>query len=458
MRKNRTILAMLIPALLCAVIFSCSKITGLVTVKLSESEVSVSEGSTVHLSAKVLPDGTSQTVRWHSLNNEIATVDQDGTVTGVTGGRTYILASSGAVSAGCLVTVIAHVTGVELDRHDVRINRDEMFQLKPQIIPMEAYNDAVTWSSSDPEVAVVGNGIVTGLKVGKADIIVTTQEGGFTDVCHVEVISAVKNVSFSVSKIKFNVGETAVIDAVVDPADATVKTLVWTSSDETVATVDSNGSVTARRRGTCTITATAEGGASASCEVEVYSPVTGVKVENSTMDVYVGDRVVLKATVLPADANNTIISWSSSNTTVAKVVAASGVLTASAPGTADITVKTSEGGFTDVCHVTVIQGTEAVSGISLDKTALRLRVGGIYELFAAIAPVNAANKGVTWTSSNTTVASVDSYGKVTAKDAGTCTITATTKDGGFTATCELKVVGFDTEVGGFDETGYIWED
>ena len=72
--------------------------------------------------------------------------------------------------------------------------------------------------------------------------------------------------------------------------------------------------------------------------------------------------------------------------------------------------------------------------------------------------VNAADKKVKWTSTDTNVASVDSNGKVTAKDAGSCIIKATTNDGGFVAQCEVSVVGFDTSAGSLDETGYVWED
>lgn len=458
MRHNRTMTTLLIVLALGTILFSCKKLGSMITIELSQKEVSVSEGESMRISAKVLPEGSSQSVKWRSLNSEIASVDQNGTITGITGGRTYVLASSGSISSGALVTVIAHVKGVELDKHDVKIGRDDMFQLKAQIIPMEAYNPKVTWHSTNPEVAVVGNGIVTGLNVGKADIVVTTEEGGFTDVCHVEVVSFIKNITFDKESMKLNVGQSDVITASIEPADATVKTLDWSSDNSAIASVDSEGRVTAHKRGNCVITATAGNGVSASCAVEVYSPVTGVQMEHSSLDIYVGDRMYLKAQVLPADANNTTVSWSSSNTTVAKVVTASGLVTAQQVGTADITVKTAEGGFTDVCHLNVIQGTESVSGITLDKNSLRLRVGGTYELFASILPVNAANKGITWTSDNTSLATVDTYGKVTAKDTGKCTITATTKDGGFTATCVVTIVGFDTEIGGIDDTGYIWED
>ena len=459
MKKINISPAIAVIAALCLTIPCCHKAEGLISVLLDQSQLTISEGSSASLSARVLPERTSQDVVWSSLNSDIASVDKNGLVTGLVGGRTYIIATHGAVSAGCMVRVIAHVSGVELDFHEKTVERDGMFQLKARVLPDAASNDTVRWHSTNPEIAIVGNGIVTGLNVGKADIVVTTAEGGFSDTCHVEVISSVKRVVLDKESIKINVGNTQQLSATVEPAEATIKDVVWSSSDESIASVDQTGLVSAHARGNCTISVTSvQGGISAACNVEVYSPVTGVKCEKPAMELYVGDRITLKAEVLPSSANNTNVTWTSSQTAVAKVVATTGVLTTVSAGTAILTVKTSEGGFTDNCTVTVIQGTAPVSGVSLDKEALRLRVGGTYELFAAIQPVDAANKGVTWTSSSTSTATVDSYGKVTAKDAGTCTITAMTKDGNFKAVCTVTVVGFDTGTSGLDETGYLWQD
>ncbi|MCQ2183936.1 MAG: Ig-like domain-containing protein [Bacteroidales bacterium] len=458
MKTGRTVELIALGIFLTLLTPCCSRIQGLKSVRMSQRELIISEGATAKLSAQVLPEGSSQELVWSSLDDEIASVDQDGLVHAKVGGRTYIMASNGPVTGGCMVRVIAHVSGVKLSQNEAVVERDGMFQLIATVLPEAAYNDTVKWKSTDENIAVVGNGIVTGLNVGKADIVVITDEGGFTDTCHVEVISSIQKITLSQNELQLNTGGTAQLTATISPADATYPEIVWTSSDDEVATVDQSGNITARKRGKCTVTATAAvGGASSSCEVTVYSPVTGVIIDKHELELYVGDRAVMTAKVLPEDANNNRVTWTSSKTTVAKIVSATGVLTAVSAGVAEITVKTTEGGFTDVCTVTVIQGTQPVTGVELDKASLRLRVGGTYELYAKVSPVDAANKKVTWTTSASTVASVDSNGKVTAKDAGSCTITATTADGGFVSKCEVKVVGFDTNIGELDETGYEWE-
>lgn len=458
MKTGRTIELIALGIVLALLVTCCNVVEGLKSVRMSQRELIISEGTCAKLSATVLPEGSSQELVWSSLDESIASVDQDGTVHGLVGGRTYVMAQSGSVRGGCMVRVIAHVSGVELSRHEAIIERDGMFQLIANVLPAAAYNDTVRWKSTDENIAVVGNGIVTGLNVGKADIVVITGEGGFTDTCHVEVISSIQKITLSQTELKLNAGESVKLSATISPDNATYPELTWTSSDETVATVDQEGNVNALKRGDCIITATADvGGVSASCQLTVYSPVTGVVIDTHELELYVGDRMTLTAKVLPEDANNNRVTWTSSKATVAKIVSATGVLTTVSAGVAEITVKTTEGGFTDVCTVTVIQGTKSVTGVELDKDALRLRVGGTYELYAKVSPIDAANKKVTWTTSSSTIASVDSNGKVTAKDAGTCTIKATTADGGFVAQCEVTVVGFDTDIEELDETGYEWE-
>ena len=460
MMKTRYI-ALMAAALVLASGISCSRKTPTASkIKLSHTELFVSEGQTASLSATVLPEGADQGVVWKSLKPDIATVAPDGTVTGIAGGKTFVTATTGHVTSGCTVNVMAHVTGVHLDRHEAMVELDGVILLEAFIEPEVAYNDTVYWSSTDPEVAVVGNGVVTGMKIGRADIVVTTAEGGFTDTCHVEVGCSVKSITLQPAKTRIDVGETAAIAVSMLPANATDKTLTWTSSDTSVATVDAQGNVKGIDRGKVTITAKANvGGASASCEIEVYAPVTGMSVNKTTLQLYVGDRETLEATVIPANANNPKYTWSSSASTIASVGTATGQVTALKAGEADIIAKSQEKpDITAVCHVTVIQGTAPVSGVVLEPNTLRLVVGGTAEVFAKVLPVDAANKGVTWTTSSSTVASVSSTGLVTAKDCGTCTITATTKEGGFTAQCTVTVVGFDTGNDGYNDHGYIWQD
>lgn len=172
-------------------------------------------------------------------------------------------------------------------------------------------------------------------------------------------------------------------------------------------------------------------------EEEVIA-VSGVALDQTTLKLSPGGSATLVATVAPENAKDKSLTWSSSNEQIV-TVDANGNVTAVKEGTATITVTTTDGGFTATAKVTVSADVVAVTGVTLDKTSLTLAPNGSSTLKATVAPANASNKGVTWTSSDTTVATVSSTGKVTAKKDGTATITVTTKDGGFTATCTVTV-------------------
>ena len=171
----------------------------------------------------------------------------------------------------------------------------------------------------------------------------------------------------------------------------------------------------------------------------VIYKVTGVSLNKTSTELTVGQSETLTATITPDNATNKNVTWSSDNQNVA-TVDANGNVTAVGAGTAQITVTTADGSFTDTCQVTVNGVTVPVTGVSLDKTELTLTEGGSETLVATITPDNAANKTVTWTSSNPSVATVNN-GEVTAVSAGEATITVTTADGGFTAECTVTVRG-----------------
>ena len=164
----------------------------------------------------------------------------------------------------------------------------------------------------------------------------------------------------------------------------------------------------------------------------------GVVLDQTAIKLSPGGKVTLVATVTPENAKDKSLTWSSSNEGIA-TVDANGNVTAVKEGTATITVTTTDGGHTATAKVTVSADVVAVTGVSLDKTALNLAPNESSTLKATVTPAKASNKGVTWTSSDNTVATVSSTGKVTAKKDGTATITVTTKDGGFTATCTVTV-------------------
>ncbi len=171
--------------------------------------------------------------------------------------------------------------------------------------------------------------------------------------------------------------------------------------------------------------------------------VTSVSLNKTTLTLTsAGQTSQLTATVSPTNATNKSVTWTSSNTSVASVDA-NGLVTAKATGTATITATAADGsGKKATCTVTVsINTTVEVKYVSLNKTTLTLTsTGQTSQLTPRISPTNATNKSVTWTSSNTSVATVDANGLVTAKATGTATITATAADGsGKKATCTVTV-------------------
>src|SRR5665648_767094 len=253
---------------------------------------------------------------------------------------------------------------------------------------------------------------------------------------------AVTGVTLDQASMTLTVGEaTGTLVATVAPATATKKNLTWSSSAPEVATVV-DGVVTPITEGTATITVTTvDGGFAATCELTVALAgvaVTGVTLDQASMTLTVGEATrILVVTVAPAAATNKSVTWSSSAPEVATVV--DGVVTPITEGTTTITVTTVDGGFTATCELTVVPAVVAATGVTLDQASMPLTVGeATGTLVVTVAPAAATNKSVTWSSSAPEVAAVVD-GVVTPIAEGTATITVTTVDGGFTATCELTV-------------------
>ena len=205
-------------------------------------------------------------------------------------------------------------------------------------------------------------------------------------------------------------------------------------------TVDSNGKVTAKGAGTAIITVKTNNGKTATCKVTVVNPtvaVTSVFLNKTALSLTKGNSTTLTATVNPSNATNKTLTWTTSNASVA-TIDSNGKVIAKGAGSATITAKTNNG-KTATCKVTVINPTVAVTSVSLNKTTLSLVKGNSTTLNATVNPSNATNKALTWASSNTNVATVDSNGKVTAKGAGTAIITVKTNNGK-SATCTVTVI------------------
>lgn len=232
------------------------------------------------------------------------------------------------------------------------------------------------------------------------------------------------------------VGETLQLVAAIAPEDATNQELLWSSNLPEIAAVSSSGLVTAKGNGSALISVnSADGNAAAEFIVQVKTPVEGIALDLDALGLEVNSTGQLLAIISPADASNQNVIWSSDDADVA-AVDETGRVTARSNGAAVITALSSDGGFTAQATITV---TTAVTGISLDKTSLSLETGGKAKLSAQISPNTASDKGVTWSSSNTQIATVDSQGTITAIGPGTAVVSAVTRNGGKRAEAAVTV-------------------
>ena len=260
--------------------------------------------------------------------------------------------------------------------------------------------------------------------------------------CLIKVGTPVKGISLSISSETLYVGDPSLdIIATLTPADATEKSLDWSSSDETVASVIPGAALRAvikpLKPGVATITATTkDGGFTATCKVTVKRHVSGVSLNKTSLDMYVGETEFLTATVAPADASDKIVSWSSGNSAVASV-SNDGKVTANKPGTTVIRVVTNDLSKESTCTVTVKRHVESVE---LSQKEMKLYLGQNQSLVAKVLPADASDKNVTWTSSKPDVAAVSTTGNVVSKSVGVTVITVKTVDGGHTATCNVTVL------------------
>ena len=399
------------------------------SVTLDKTSVEVLIGQTVHLSATVLPEATTdKTIRWSSSDDSVAMVDE-GTVTAHKVGQATIKATCGNKEASCVVNVLPIVVEeISFNKTSVSLKAGETVTLTATVKPDDATDKTVTWSTSDASVATVNDGVVTAKKVGTATI--TAKAGDKSATCEITVVATpVTSVTLNKTSASVKAGETVTLTATVKPDDATDKTVTWSTSDATVATV-SNGVVTAKKVGTATITAKA-GDKSATCEITVVStPVTAVTLNKTSVSLKAGETVTLTATVKPDDATDKTVTWGSSDESVAKVE--NGIVTAIGKGLSTITAKAGDTSAT--CMVTV---SVPVENVTLNKTELVLQKGQEEVLVALVSPDDATDKTINWSSSNVSVVRVDQNGAVAAEGAGTAVITASA--GTKSATCTITV-------------------
>lgn len=352
-----------------------------------------------------------------------------------------------------------------LNQNEVGIKKGKSYQLVSTVLPENANNKQVIWTSSDPKIVKVNEttGYITGVKEGTATITVKTLINDISTDCVVNVTGKdvlISGISFYQKNINIAVGYTHTLSYAVNPKNASGTNLTFSSSDPSVAIVNQDGIIKGLKEGNAIITVSARNGiVKDTTYVTVYkkgtttvvngSPITtttypkSIKLDNTTLNLKQGTTSQVIATISPSNANQSI-SWSSSNPRVA-TVDSNGLIRAVGIGTATIIARTVND-LTANVKVTVGDYSLNVKNIMITTNYIVLPVGISKQLAVAFTPANASNKTVSWSSSNPSVATVDNSGNVKAISPGSAIIKATSNDGGYTDTATIEVSSNRNEI------------
>ncbi len=427
---------------------------------LNTKQINLLVGKTFSLNYRISPpNATIYDIEYESSNPNVAIVE-NGKITAKSPGRAVIVVrdkiSNIEESSNVIVyeknssdpgndsnpgPKVSEVKSISVDKKDVNLAVGGKVKINVTIQPNDA-NKNVTWQSLDSSIASVDSiGNITGKKVGSTKIVVTSVNGkeAYVNVRVGNDSVAVTGIKVKESNINLNVRNKKKIDYTIIPSNATNQAVTITSSNENIVTID-HDYIKAIKEGNCDVTVkTQDGGYEAKIHVTVNKPSvvideTDVVLSKTSINLKVRESTTVTATVLPSNATYKSVTWSSTNNSVATVK--NGLIVGVGKGTAEIVATTVNRKISKKLTVTVSE--IAVSKITLNKSSASMKVGDKLSLVSTISPSNASNKNVTWTSSNNSIATVSSVGVVTAKAAGTVTITVKTNNGK-TATCKITI-------------------
>ncbi|MEH6956385.1 Ig-like domain-containing protein [Neobacillus drentensis] len=363
-------------------------------------------------------------------NLSLSTDNSPREYTFATGEKIYISWLTGTMSFKEKILVPKSIT---LNKSSLSLMINRTAQVKATVAPNTAINKSVSWTSSNPAIATVdANGNVKAVKEGSTTITATAKGDPSIQKSINVTVTKVVPTSLKLSRAALNItaNQTVRVSATVAPTDAENKTVVWKSSNTAVATVDSAGNIKGNANGSAVVTATASDNAKVFKTVLVRVSTKTVKVSKTRLSVTAGKTAVLTANVSPSDSTDKTVKWKSSNTKIV-TVDRNGKIYAKRKGTAIVTASVNHARVVKV-KVTVTPPVMARS-VKINKSSTILYKGQTLTLTATVSPSNVTDKTVKWKSSNTRVAKVDRYGKVTAVGAGTAKITAKTTNGKWTA-------------------------
>ena len=365
--------------------------------------------------------------------------------------------SSNTSSSSTNTITDAKPSSIEVSPKSVAVVIGNTHQLNASVYPLEAKQDVV-WKSSKLNIATVDEetGLVTAKAIGVTKIYAYAKENQIiSDYCTLTVASEVieaTSLSLDKHEVELNLDQTLILHATLEPTNSTGG-VQWSSSDESIVAVNNSGKLTATGFGEATIKATASSNSTVydECKVTVKKVhVDTVALEKHSLEASTGSTINLTANVLPTNANDKSLTWTSSNTEVASIIN-DGEIRCLKAGETIITVTSNDNNNAyDSLNLSVIDVHP--TSFSLSKSSLSLTINSTATLETIFVPENTSNKNVIWESENENVATINN-GVVTAINYGTTSIKATTEDGNLKSTCVVTVEEIAKQ-----EMNYLQED
>ena len=418
------------------------KATGM---KLSAASLILDVGESYTLEATFNPKNTTDTkVLWSVSDKSVAKVDAKGKVTAISAGETIVTAkSSNGLTAICTVKVNQPVGSIELNYTEYELPVGDELELEVTFDNDDVTNKKVKWKSSKSSVASVDkNGVVKGKKGGVAIITVTADENGVQASCVVTVEEPISDIKLNRTSYNLGYHKTLLLKAKLKTNSATNKKLKWSSSKNSVASVNKSGQVYGKKPGYATIKvkATDGSGAEATARIRVVREVGSLSTNPSFLSMIVGRRKTIKVKINPKNATYKTAKFTSDNTDVA-MVDSKGRVTALAAGKAKITVAAKDNSGKKQAVVVQVREYIPATGLTLSNTTLTMGIGDRQSTVYSVVPSGTDDK-IKWSTNNKAVANVNKKGLITGVAPGTAIITAATTSGK-TAQVAVTVVGLN---------------
>lgn len=390
------------------------------SITLEPTSLVLVEGNSQQLTATVLPTfASTKDIEWSSSAPDIATVSATGLVTALKSGNCVITAAAvdgSGVTATCPVTVTENpVTSVTLNRSTATLKATETVQLSGSVLPANASNKNLVWTTSDENIATVSeSGLVTAVAVGEVTITATSQSTpDISATCRVSVVpTPVASITLSQTSVSLKATETVSLTATVAPETATVKDVTWTSDNPKVATVDENGVITAVAVGEAVITATATDGSGVFNTVKVqvepiYAESITIVAEGSTT-LRDGETVQLRAVFVPENTTDKRVTWDA-GTEINSTIDENGLFTAgSVPRLVGVVARSvGTPGVSGSIEINVVE--TPVESVEITSEPLVLLPGESKEVTVSVNPSTATDKTITWSVSDESIIKLQKF-------------------------------------------------